>query len=220
MDNEANKGAKAKNQDIRNFFQKNAVTNKRAMKLVEPFINDIDNENYKLRERKIINYKDKFDLSSKSVSDNEEDKNKEEIFNDEKDIKQNSLYIKKKRLRKKKNLKNKKRPSKKINKEIDEDEVEFLNNSADDIQYEEGEGREPEIPYEEIDFIELKKMKNFHKIKSEINKTISEATHEIDLLEKDFFINEFNISNKKSRYPDDCVPISTDVRTFDFNVNI
>jgi hypothetical protein len=65
------------NQDIRSFFTKAAgptvlTTNKRIIKVIQPYINDIDENNYKLRERKIVNYKHRFEPSDSSSSEEKE----------------------------------------------------------------------------------------------------------------------------------------------------
>ena len=72
--------------------------------------------------------------------------------------------------------------------------------------------------YDKFDYIELRNVKNFSKIKTDIQKTISEANQEIKKLEKEFFINEHNISITKSRFPDDCIPVNADIRTFNWQV--
>ena len=122
--------------------------------------------------------------------------------------------MKKKRLRK-----NKKLRKKVINKKSvsikDEDGNSIC--SKEEIQDDEGNTCERSI-YDDYDYIELRNVKNFSKIRSEVQKTIFEAKQEIKKLEKDFFTNEHNISITKSRFPDDCVPVNADIRLFDWHV--
>ncbi len=97
--------ANVNNCDIRSFFNKSTgpstlATNKRIIKVIQPYINEIDENNYKLRERKIINYKTKFDMSDDSNEEddaaNSEEKNslseeKSNDISDENDMEANLL---------------------------------------------------------------------------------------------------------------------------------
>jgi len=216
METDKKEGANKKNQDIRSFFtnnSNNANGNKRVMKVIEPFLKEINEDSYKLRERKIINYKDKFDLSSPSNSEAEDaeevDNNMSNDIDNENDNTKSNL--KKKRLRMKKLGR---KLIKKVNKKTEDDNSVI---SQEEFEDENGIIQKRSI-YDDYDYIELRNVKNFSKIRADIQKTISEAKQEIKKLEKAFFINEHQITITKSRFPDDCIPVNADIRTFDWTV--
>ena len=197
------KSGNAKNQDIRSFFNNNNKGNKRAIKAIEPYLEFVNEDSYKFRDRKIINYKDEFDLSSVSSGKEENEINNSLEFDTTK------KFTKIKRLRKKKGLIKKKKKG--IVKKSDSI------CSHEFFEDDEGNMTKRSI-YDKFDYIELRNVKNFSKIKTDIQKTISEANQEIKKLEKEFFINEHNISITKSRFPDDCIPVNADIRTFNWQV--
>lgn len=203
---------KGVNADIRSFFNNNVnlTTNKRVLKVIEPYLNEINDPNYKLRERKIVNYKTKFGL------DDDEDSNKDgdnEDMNDDEEVKsfdrgvdndkdddnvndknkqRKKLILKKKRGRGNKNNKRKK------SKGNDSSVISNSDYNSD------------------IEYVELTGYKSFLKLKTEANKTIFEAEEDIKKLEKEFYVFEHKIEHDKSKYPDLCIPICTDIRQFNF----
>ena len=219
--------ANVNNCDIRSFFNKSAgpstlSTNKRIIKVIQPYINEIDENNYKLRERKIINYKTKFDMSDDSNEEddpaNGDEKNslsedKSNDNSDENDIDANLLEEDgnptRNKKRKAKSLKKSKNSKKKQKTENDNKEnLSQPHSRASDESSEEN--------ISEIDFIELNAAKSFQKFKSEAYQTILEAEQELKRLTKEFYINEQRISETKSKYPDQCIPIRADIREFKF----
>lgn len=192
----------AENQDIRTFFNTAPSSNKRIMNLIKPYLNEINNTNYKLRERKIVNYKHKFEPSD---SDNDE-KNKE-------DGSENFIA----NLKKNKKRKRSEKQTKKILKDEDDEDEE-----GDGFIHDNGDSKsESDVDNDndsDVDYIELRDGKQFNKLKCEANKTIIDAELEIKHLEKEFYVYEDKISEYKSRYPDHCVPICADIREFKFKV--
>lgn len=71
-----------------------------------------------------------------------------------------------------------------------------------------------------LDFLELRDPRKMAFIKAESQKYLIEAQKEINKLEAQFLIHEKKIEKSKSSYPDDCIPVNADIRTFDFNVII
>lgn len=65
--------------------------------------------------------------------------------------------------------------------------------------------------------IELRENDNFIKIKEETKKVINESLKEIEKLKRLFFENEEKIGNAISDYDDNCIPINTDIREFNFD---
>jgi hypothetical protein len=207
------------NKDIRSFFPKASgpvllTTNKRVMQVIQPYINEIDDCNYKLRERKIINYKHKFEPSDESDAKEENEESKDlspslvdsnEIFSCEDD---HSETKNKKRKRDKESKISKKNKKKHKSSENEDSQLED-DSSLISIQ-------EKDDNDSDFDYIELRGLKNYHKIKCEAVSTINEAEAEMKKLIKEFYINEQSISVQKSNYPSFCVPISADIRHFKF----
>ena len=71
-----------------------------------------------------------------------------------------------------------------------------------------------------LNFMELREPKKMQELKIIATNTIREAQIEIKKLEVDYLIHEREIKVSKSTYPEDCIPISADVKTFDFNVRV
>lgn len=208
FDNKQKKPSKNNtNLDIRNYFKQTPsqlTINKRIMKVIEPYINEINEENYTLRKRKIVNYKKKFEPSddeADSLNENEHDEEKEDKsstpFGSQEaselsDVDSN----KKRRYKKKKESKKKRRVEDKSSSDsfsLDEDGNEF-----------------------EQDYIELRSGKGFNKLLIEAANTITEAEQEIKRLEKEFYTRENMINESKSNYPEHCIPICADIREFKF----
>jgi hypothetical protein len=221
------------NHDIRQFFNHSTgpsilTTNKRIIKVIEPYLNEINENNYKFRERKIINYKAKFEPSDESDGESEKRKKHkiklseedEDISNlDSVEIEENDFISpggekkflsKKKKKGKKLNKKNKKL-NKKQKKENHSDEGFVNDNSEGEINSNHSDTNESDV-----DYIELRGGKSFPKLKSEVVKTIFEAEQELKRLTKEFYINEHKISETKSKYPDKCIPVNADIREFKF----
>jgi hypothetical protein len=217
MESDKKEGANKKNQDIRSFFNSNSSNangNKRVMKVIEPFLKEINEDSYKLRERKIINYKDRFNLSSPSNSEAEDAEENENINSNDNE---NGNETSKSNL-KKKRLRMKKLGKKIVKKESKKNEEDNSVVSQEEFEDEDGIVQRRSI-YDNYDYIELRNVKNFSKIRADIQKTISEAKQEIKKLEKAFFVNEHQITITKSRFPDDCIPVTADIRTFDWTVS-
>ena len=77
------------NHDIRAFFSKSTTpcpvaitTNKRLIKVIEPYLKDIEQNNHNLRVRKIVNYKHKFEPSDDSASPSDLEENQSLINED------------------------------------------------------------------------------------------------------------------------------------------
>jgi mRNA m6A methyltransferase catalytic subunit len=222
------------NRDIRSFFNKSSgpstlTTNKRIIQVIQPYINDIDESNYKLRERKIINYKTKFELSEDSNEDedkkNSDDENSfsQDISDKENgDLDNNSgeddLGSTEKKLKNKKrkaNLLKKSNKNKKKQKKENNDENPG-HDSVEGISEEDSMGESDIDNISDIDYIELRGAKSFQKFRSEAIQTIHEAEIELKRLTKEFYINEHKISETKSKYPDKCIPVCADIREFKF----
>jgi mRNA (2'-O-methyladenosine-N6-)-methyltransferase len=65
--------------------------------------------------------------------------------------------------------------------------------------------------------LEFKENINLVKIKEETKIVINESLNEIEKLKKLFFENEEKIGNEISAYDDNCIPINTDIRNFNFD---
>jgi len=219
-----------KNHDIRSFFKNSMgpsmiTTNKRIIQVIQPYINDIDENNYKFRERKIKNYKTKYELSGSSDED-ENNKSKKDDYlsgnvsseqsredlSNESFEEENESFSKnlKKKKRNAKSLKRPKNSQKKQKREIDED------NFKEDLTDKSDGSGESSIDNSEIDYIELRGAKSFQKFRSEAVNTIHEAEQELKRLVKEFYINEYKIGETKSKYPDKCIPVCADIREFKF----
>jgi mRNA (2'-O-methyladenosine-N6-)-methyltransferase len=189
------------NSDIRTFFP---TTNKRILKVIEPYLNEINETNYKLRERKIVDYKAKFE-----PSDNEDD---DEKGGDEECLMSHGsedFEINKK----KKKLLNKKRSRKQQSEDNNSGGEDLVEHCSDDTSGLSEAGGDADS---EVGYIELKDSRCLAKVKTEAIHTIYQAENEINKLEKEFFMNEGRISENKSRYPDFCIPICSDIREFKF----
>ncbi len=68
-----------------------------------------------------------------------------------------------------------------------------------------------------VEYIELRDLNNYNKLKSDAYKTINEANLEMKSLVKEFYINEQNIGETASKYPNFCIPILADIRQFNFS---
>jgi hypothetical protein len=234
------------NHDIRSFFNNSSAqngpsiitTNKRIIKVIEPYLNDIDENTYKLRERKIVNYKHKFEPSEDENEDSHKSHSRKKIKhrltegdsqNDNLDsqlsgnqsdseefgsLNNNSLLKKKNKKRSGNHGKatklSKKSKIKKQKKISNSDEENELNTSEDFSNN--------EIDDSDIEYIELSGLKTYNKLKIEAYKTINDAEAEMKKLTKEFYINEQKISENKSKYPNLCVPISADIREFKFKL--
>jgi hypothetical protein len=228
-----------KNHDIRSFFNKEEpikiTSNKRIMKVIQPYINEITQDNYKLRARKIVNYKKKFEPSDDDDEEGESNKESESELELEKqsyknghgsvgcsfahekspDSENNGIVNKikptqkktKKRKRSKKHANNTADMKKRIKKKRKEKGDENENDSMSSSSFKD------EF---DIDYIELRGSKTFNKLKSDATKTIGEAELEIKKLEREFYANESKINENKSSYPDNCIPICVDIREFKF----
>jgi mRNA (2'-O-methyladenosine-N6-)-methyltransferase len=164
------------------------------MKVIEPYLNEIDENNYKLRERKIIDYKAKFEPSDSEANDNDENEYSEQ-----------SVKLKKKS---KKTLNKKRRRDSDeeiINEDYDNELSESDGSSVDDI-----------ANNSDAEYLELRDTRSHSKLKTEALHTIYQAEQEIKKLEKEFYLNEGKISENKSKYPDKSIPICTDIREFKF----
>jgi hypothetical protein len=218
-----------KNHDIRFFFKNSTgpstiTTNKRIIQVIQPYINDINENSYKFRERKIKNYKTKFELSGSS-DEEEDNKSKDDILSEIPSSKESNEDLSnesfdegngsvsknlKKKNRKAKSLKKPKNSHKKQKREIDNGNFqEYLTDKSD-------ESEESSIDNSEIDYIELGGAKSFQKFRSEAANTIHEAEQELKRLVKEFYINEHKIGETKSKYPDKCIPVRADIREFKF----
>jgi mRNA (2'-O-methyladenosine-N6-)-methyltransferase len=179
----------ANNADIRTFFSSN---NKRIMKVIEPYLKEIDENNYKLRERKIIDYKAKF-----QPSDSEGDGIDEGVYSEQEKPK--------KKINKKLNKKRRRDSDEEILNEESENESDSDESSVDDI-----------ANNSDAEYLELRESKCHSKLKTESLHTIYQAEQEIKKLEKEFYLYEGKISENKSKYPDMSIPICTDIREFKF----
>lgn len=170
------------NSDIRNFFTPNNNSNlisRRVQELITPYINEINTEtteNYKLRERKIQNYKQKFE---------ESDLESEEI-DDEKPKRNNKLTKRKKKRKDNDDLSDGLENFDELN-EIDDNESaisDIMNKSFDSA----------ELENNDIEYVELRDMKYFNSIRNEAKRIIAESEQDIRKLEKEFYSHEDYIS--------------------------
>lgn len=204
---------KSQNRDIRSFFQKVdgpvvLTTNRRIMEVIKPYINEMEDQNYKLRKRKIVNYKAKFEPSESEKEDQDQSNSvidSNENFLSIQEESHESMNNKKRRRDAKSSKVSKKHKKSKINQtdDIHEDE-----NSSDFSNVEENDS--------DFDYIELRGLKNYNKIKLDTKSIINDAEAEVKKLVKEFYVNEQNISTQKSNYPSRCIPISADIRSFKF----
>jgi mRNA (2'-O-methyladenosine-N6-)-methyltransferase len=163
------------------------------MKVIEPYLNDIDENNYKLRERKIINYKTKFEPSDSEGGDNDECENSEQF--------------------EKTKIKNKKKLNKKRRRESDD---EMINEDCENDSDSDGSSVDDVANNSDAEYLELRDTKCHSKLKTEALHTIYQAESEIKKLEKEFYLYEGKITDNKSKYPDMSIPICTDIREFKF----
>jgi mRNA (2'-O-methyladenosine-N6-)-methyltransferase len=217
---ESKKNIKEKqiNKDIRSFFPKAdgpvlLTTNKRIIQVIQPYIGEINDRNYKLRERKIENYKHKFEPSDDSDAKEEEvqckDLSNSLVDSNENfsmDHSENSMRNKKRKREKESKIS--KKHKKKQKSSENEDSHEDISSDMSRQEKDENDS--------DFDYIELRGLKNYHKIKFEVNSTINESEAEMKKLLKEFYINEQSITVQKSNYPNYCVPISADIRNFKF----
>lgn len=204
------------NRDIRQFFSKGnggatLTTNKRVISVIEPYINEINEDSYKLRERKIVNYKHKFNLEENEVDNSQSEAELLEEFEDEGlsaaseecfDVglkNQKKLLSKKAKSNNKLKKKNSKKRKNTNGEENSDSSGENLYESDSDVEY-----------------IELRGQSTLHRVKAEAERTIRDAEVEIKKLEKEFYANEQKICETNSSYPEHCVPISADIRKFNF----
>jgi mRNA (2'-O-methyladenosine-N6-)-methyltransferase len=190
------------NSEIRQFFP---TTNKRILKVIEPYLNEIDDNNYKLRERKIVDYKAKFEPSDHS--EDGDDRKDEKSVASQGEVSEDFQITKKK-----KKLLNKKRPRKNSESISEEGLIE----QCSDDNTSNYSANNDDLNDPNADYIELTDSRCLAKAKTEAIHTIYEAETEINRLEKEFYINESRISENKSRYPDFCIPICSDIREFKF----
>jgi len=218
------------NDTFKNSTKTFPITNKRMIKLIDPFIHEICDGNYKLRRRKDVNYKATYDFSSSEESNEQGDINlkkykrgkkgnqnsDDEIFH----LKKKIRVLKKKDLQISKKIKNQKifktYNCKTLTNEYEFNSDEHLN---DNESLNETNEKFSQV-FNEEEFVEFKKYINLEDLKKETSQEIMESKMMIKKLEIDFFKNEFKISNNKSKYSDNCIPICADIRSFNFNVLI
>lgn len=234
------------NHDIRSFFNKSSThngpstitTNKRIIKVIQPYLNEIDENTYKLRERKIVNYKHKFEPSededensqksnlrkkikirlTEKDSFNEDEINSQLTENqsnsEEYDLQNTGLFLKKKN--KKKSCNNKAR---KLSKKSKNKKMRKLSHSDEDNEVNTSEDfSSNEVDDSDIEYIELSGLKSYKKLKIEAYKLINDAESEMKKLTREFYMNEQKIAETKSKYPNLCIPISADIREFKFKL--
>ncbi len=221
-------------------------TNNRMNKLIDPFIKEINEDKYKLRKRKDVNYQASFDLSfldedsqSQSKYKKRQRKSKKEKESSEEEDEEVICYKKKIRVLKKINLKKKSFFTKKrkifetvvdntskkkkdfnnnpstINTEFEIYNYEYSNNCEDKSLIDKN-SEKLSILHTDDEFVEFKKDVIFDDIKKQILQEINESKILMEKLEIEFFLNNEKISNLKSKYSDDCIPICADIRNFDF----
>lgn len=227
-----------------NYFNDNSFTttqrslpsgNKRMIKLIDPFLNEIKDENYKLRRRREVNYNLDCDFSSSDEKSKcEENKNIKKTKRGIKD-QQNSddeeviFHLKKKiRVLRKKNITDSEETKhKRIFKTIScvantkqarstETKQFKVANADEDSPCLSLASEKLSEAHSDDEFVELKKNIKFEELKKQTYQEIMESKILIEKLENDFFRNEERIETAKSKYSDDCIPICEDIRLFDF----
>jgi len=220
-----------------------ASNNKGMIKLIDPFLNEINDDNYKLKRRRQVNYNLGCDYAFSDENSNCESNKKQKKTTKrraEKDQKNSDdedviYYLKKKIqvLRKKDNIldsgesKNKNifktiscaannKTRKNTNTELNL--FDLINGEKASAACLSLESDELSEVHTDDEFIELRSDVNFDEFKKKISQEIEESKILIEKLETEFFKAEEKLEKGKSKYSDDCIPICADIRTFDFKL--